>query len=703
MTAIKKRTNDELRGAAWKQAQAAFAAWNGWGRDLRVRTEKYERLYQAKYESSDHYYRGYNKNFLPELQSQVETEVALLKQLTIGTPQWYAFAGHTADDKDNATAVTGYTGYQLEEMAFESKWERFCRITSLHGWALAEACWRTTEEPVTRPYLSETADPNGGILAAYERNSDGSPKTTRTVEVVYDGPDFTPLVPESVMLSPSATSLEDTDYIFIRKRMPWSWLKHEESEGRLGEKAHGVALESLEGLRDFPADSSDDKQVEQARRRWAGLTVDVRMRMMSEDPSVDVAFLYTRLVLEPHEDQLADKVVITILAGQVIGVTKLPYWHGRWPFVLGWRIRREGTWVGYGLGEAGANPQAAVNDLLNQALDNGTLNLMNMRGIDRNAKVKKSQLRIRPNGVIETDGPPSSAIMNLPVNDFTGTARALILTILDAWRRAVGMPATLFAQPTEGIRSATELTGLRESAGIRPQNVARGLGENVLTPFLSMLYALDEQYVEQAKVIRVLGEDGVGYQSVDFRDLLGHYDLHVQLATEASHPQVLRSAIMAFLQTVAPFGPGVVNLQVGVRALASTFPLGVWAKELVPPTDQELFLGQLSADAENTVLGQGQPVPVRAYQNHQDHLKVHDAMLQEAQAEGLTIPDKTKAAIQTHIQMHRQYLSQAMSSAPPAGSTKMAGGSDQLPAVTGVQDMMAQQAGMPMASPMGPA
>lgn len=165
------------------------------------------------------------------------------------------------------------------------------------------------------------------------------------------------------------------------------------------------------------------------------------------------------------------------------------------------------------------------------------------------------------------------------------------------------------------------------------------------------MYAMIQQYVDQNMVIRIVGKDGIRWETVSPEDVACDYDIIPKIATDMDNRTIMRNQLIQFVTQLAPFYPRV-NIYKLVKKVYSLFGFED-VDEVVPEPPEEQAQNALTIEQELAVLMQGQKIDVRYFD---DHIAKLQALMQFMAQHGNQIPPQAKSAIEDKINQHANYL-----------------------------------------------
>ena len=315
--------------------------------------------------------------------------------------------------------------------------------------------------------------------------------------VIYDDPDVVHVDLWDLFIDPEATSIDDAEYVIHRVYRTKEYLKKQAAAG---------LYTNLEGI-ESTYTTSDSEISADERLGAVGLS-----RTKKQDDRIELLEYWTD-----------DRVIVVANRSQIIRNEENPYWHCKKPFIriVDHLVPHEL----YGIGEIEPIEylQYELNDTRNQRMDNVNLIINRMWKVLSNSEINPEQLVSRPGGVIVVDD--MAEIEPLPVEDVTASAYAEEVEIKRDIDRTMGVYNYARGETTDRRETATTASILSNAANERFEMKVRLMEDMGLRRLGLMLIQLNQQYIDRERVIRIVGEDGVYFQTVTPEDITGEFDV----------------------------------------------------------------------------------------------------------------------------------------------------------------------------------
>jgi hypothetical protein len=583
--------------------------------------------------------------FVPASFSVVETAVPRAVFALFGKRPYVNVEGRERSDVQNSRAVEALLDYDFEQARVSRLAVEFFKSMYTFGTAVARIDHHRDSYDIKHPptyTLDIDVDPEtGDILNATPRRLNNLERITR-----FDGPRMTNVNIFDFFPDPQFTRLDDMRYVIEREESTMSRLRHDDqvhfqATGKHKYKnlskvpAHrGGQMDDLGQAEDFRRDTAEVLRIGYG---WGD------ERPQKEEETVILHHYWER-----------DRYVVLANGSTVIRDGDNPYNDQRLPFVSAVCFPTLGEFYGQGLLNPIQYLQEELNTLRNIALDQGKLNLYGIWAIDENATLSDVDLAVYPGKTIYTEfqgGKPN-------------IEQVFQSSLPPDWER---------------LENRTQ-RDIQSTLAINDYMIGAGGGSAGTASEASMLNAsARQQFLDQRKVFRVLGEQGVDYPEIGPEEIAGRFDFRPTGMPSQPNREVYRQQLMQLMAIAA-----------GNPILAAQTKWDEVYKELWGMFDvqfPERFLltappKQMSQRNENLVILAGEKVAVDPNENHQEHMQE----LMPIMADVLASRDpRVQEAFQDHVNGHQRYLQQ-MSKTP--GQAQTPGGMSGAP---GNQPNTAQQ------------
>lgn len=644
LSRIGPEESDKILASVISEIDQSERTLNPW----KNKVVRYNELYKMIQKKKN--YEGLANVFVPEILRAVETISANIYKAITGSNPWFEYLGREKDDEGSALAMTQLVNYQMDENGFKSKLMDSIRQMVISGVTVRKVLWdfqqvsRKGKKVVTNSVVDSITKKQTKNRKVVDNNF---------AETIRDHWTF-----EGVDLLGFHISDVNTPYHDIQKAK-WMAEQYFVEEAWLREKfrkdwitdAYKEVLGSLQANNDSEYkrlykdrnsanynEESDRKDFEIIERWGLG-----RAKWVYSQEQLK------QLNLDPED--LVETVIIICNRKFVLKLEANPFAHGQKPYLSCPYIPEEFNWAGMGAGQIGEKLQEELNDSRNQVMDNKTLNLMCMWLKSKGSGIKNSQLRVRPLGVIDTNDMNGLEPLRPPV--LTGVGINIEGVVKNDLRESVGASSNLQGIAQAGVDTATESTIINREAFGRLAMIAEMYGNIVLKPMFMMIQYLNYQFYVQAKVIKVIGLQGIKFRKLDPDEIVGYKDVVIHLTTDVSdNPAVLRQQLIQFWTILQQMPPELIQFHWNMldKIYKQFFPTGSLEDLYEAPQGQEELL---TPEEENDLMINGTTVPVKKGDEDQSHLASH---LQDFETFKYALSEPSFRAFTDHIAKHQAQL-----------------------------------------------
>lgn len=566
------------------------------------RIVRYYELYKL-YQHKKHY-EGLATIFVPEILRAVETVVGDLYRAITNNNPWFEYQGRTKDEDAAAAAQTQLTLYQMDENGFKSRLMDSLRQMATAGLTVRKVLWDFKQVARTRKnYVEEPGDkldPTTGKPLTFKRW-----KKEQFLDTVKDHWTFEPVDLLSLLLpdiSVPYNDIQKSRWIGEQYVVDKQWVCERTKKGWLVEvDEKDYELQSTDG----EGTASRSKTLRDNRLRTSGFTIKATkpgsLEIFERWGLLPAKYVYDAQGLEDQGLDPDDEIeTVVILANRrcILKMEANPFFHNQKPYLFCPYVPQEFEFDGIGVGQIGEKLQEELNDTRNQTMDNKTLILMCMWLKSRSSGIKNQDLRVRPLGVIATNDMTGLQPLRPPV--LTGVGVNIEGTVKNDLREAVGASSNMQGIAQAGIGSATEAAQVAQASMGRLRLTQQLYGELVLKPLLVMVEYLNYQFYDHAKVIRIIGPQGMHYKKLTPEMLVGYKDIVLNLPADNGDPATRRQQELQFLTMIQQMPPQMIEYHwkllnkvyqetFGGRDLSELYDGPVDESELLS-TDQEVDL-----------------------------------------------------------------------------------------------------------------
>jgi hypothetical protein len=453
--------------------------------------------YRSKIDNANEYpYRA--RLFIPYSFTAVETSVPRMVEAVFSSDPIIAVKPTEQMDVNNSSILEILLNYQFKRMSFLDIFIPLVKDCFIVGRCFAKVDWKKEFRYMKQPAIDTTVDEMSGQPINMPMVDDKGNYVLEKQRIsFYDDPYIYRIDPYKFLLDPKADPVDPigtSEAVIMITESTVPQLKELEKEG---------IVRNISEVAKVKGSST----WEQGEDRYADM--DITKPSMVSDKHSNRVLLY-----EYWED---DRVIVLAEEKVVIRDEPNPYWHCRKPFVEA-RICPTNEIYGIGFMEMIESQQHELNDKHNQRADNITLALNRMYVIARDADIDTELLLSEPGGIIMSNYP--EGVQPLAQPDVTQSSFSEIGDIEDNIDRTLGIHDPSRGKPTDR-ETATGVVALQEQANMRFQLMIM-IFSKMLAKAADMMVDLNEQYLEDEKVIRITGGQ---YEKVpQASDVVGRYN-----------------------------------------------------------------------------------------------------------------------------------------------------------------------------------
>lgn len=643
-------------------------------------------------------------HYLPIVFKHTETALPALVAATLDTKRiWRMEALGTRVGREVARAQERLCNWQaFTTSGAEEAYEEMYWWAALLGTAFLDHYWEYEEQDRFQAIVRLVTDPHTGQPR----------KIKEVVEqqgvVVADTPKIVTLNPLDVWPSPDGRPGADCPWFIERVRTTIDALRSAAQQVQADDTPGHIDGEALEEwiARENPgAHSSEDE------RDWfddlVSDTWDQWMRELGYQGRDDD---------KDPEDHLTGERVVTLLRytsrheiitlgspQAVIGYSRNPYIHAKTGKIIHHFFKVPSCPYGRGLGQVLKSHQSIANENINRWLDtaaveaaapvivqrnavsildedfvwepNKILRALDVNAIKRLEMPAPTELALRLNGLLQGDADD--------VTGFTEQARGNA--------PAPGQTATAFQGLQNNLRTRITLHIRRSARTIQQSG--------------DLLLALNQQFLTEAQVVGLVGEDAQEYVEIQPWEIVGKTVVRATLNASRAQPELRAQRLAALTQVVLP-----VLMQGGAQIPAVARWLRMMLDEnevedahLIVPRVPSLNRDPLM---ENEALKRGVELEALPTEDHMAHIPAHGALHEDLLGAGIV---GAAGVVQRHLQSHLLMAAQqalTLGGGPPGmgpqGPEQNPGGTPAEQAGSATEGAAARQGTPGVASP-GPA
>jgi len=516
------------------------------------------------------------------------------------TPPFEVY-GREESDEQYASLIRDLISYQFEKCGFRSKYSLFVLQSLVRGTSIAKTYWKkdtkriTYREPIEQPVIEMIPDQMTGAMMPQVVGQEivGYDKKKKSVDM-YDDPYFEVVDIRDFFPEPDATDTNGT--MIHRTYKTLDELKKLGIYKNLGDikgdgvtdsgewdydhpRLNNIGLSSPEGHRAF---SEIDKQ------KKLGKTIEILECHCKYDMDGD--------------GKLEDCIFTVANRNVLIRAIENPFYHGESCFV---KIVYEpvlNEFFGRGVCEIAEDMQNELNDKRNQRLDNINLVLQPVmkyvEGMIHPALIKNfryapgAKLAVRDINASSWDRPP----------DVTMGVHKEIQDLKKDIQETLGaVPAiSPSANSNEVHRNTSGIMLLQGMAGERLKPVVELMDEMGLKKIVEKFHQLNQQFITEERVVRILGEKGANYKRVPMEAHQSLVDFIPAGTKEMANKEMKLMQLLRFTEVVSKIPK--FNIAVNYPEIGKEFTslFGFVNKNFIK-NEQEILQAQVEEKKEELV------------------------------------------------------------------------------------------------------
>lgn len=498
------------------------------------RLEIAEKRQRSDFKRFDRYYKLF-RNYIPKgkwaWRSKVfvpyvySTVITILSKMVANSPVINFVAREDGDDK-KAKLNSQLFSYQWEKVKGFLKLVDWVLVALLFGKGIIKVYWRYEKKRMKTREFSF-----GGLRK----------KIVEKTVILFDGPDFEVLDPLDTFIDPQAKTVQEAAWIIHR-----TYPTIEELKGTLdadGEPLYDLPSdEEIENSSVDPYDSQGTTNWKQSRARTTGAFTNAKDDTVSRPE-----------LLEHWTD---NECFYVLNRKFEIRRTDNQFWHSEKPFIELTDTPNPFDFFKMGVVEPIEQVQHALNDLVNQRLDNINIILNRMWKVGKNADVDEHELVSRPGGIIHANDITQVEAVVTP--DVTQSSYAEETNLKADIQQATGV-SDLYAKGVGGDTVVNRTAGgarlIVEESNVRIKFRMKFL-DAALSDLGHMWHALNEQFIDSDLVIRIIGPKGHEYVKMTPQDVIGDFDvIPVSGSTEPINKEAQTAQYLNWFQQIVQTFP----------------------------------------------------------------------------------------------------------------------------------------------------
>ena len=598
--------------------------------------------------------------YLPIVLKHVETAIPSLVAATLDGNRIWKLEGLTRTGKDAARALTRLVNWQAYTVSgAEEAYEDMYWWAAVLGTAFVDHYWDYREEVGFGAIVREVVEAGTGMRRKIK-------EVTEQNLVVADHPRLVCLNPLDVFADPEGSMGDDVNWYVERVRTTIGALRDSAGQGHID----GEALE--EWIDQFkPAERANsegdwfDDLVSDTWDEWLR-----EIGMEGRGDTVDDDDLVTQDLPVTLMRYRSKKEIITLGSREhIIGYSPNPYIHRKTGIVDHQFFKIPNCPYGRGIGTILLGHQSLANENINRWMDTAAIEANAPIIVDRSAvSILDDEFVFEPNKIIRARTVDAVKRMEVP-------APTNLAMLTDQHLQRDADDVTGFSEQARGVaqggQTATAFSGLQSNLKTRLLLHVRRASRTIRQSG-ELLVALDQQFMTEAQVVALVGEEAEDYVTIEPWEIVGKTVVRATLNASRANPELRAQRLVALTQVVLPI----------LQAQGDPAIVFRWARMLLDENDVEdvdLLIPRNSGKArdpmlENEALKHGVKIDALPAEDHAMHIQTHAPLHEELLAAGAVGAASVVAAhIQTHMLL-AQAQAQAMMAAGEVPAEDAAGG-----------------------------
>lgn len=366
-----------------------------------------------------------------------------------------------------------------------------------------------------------------------------------TEKVIYSGPDLITVDPFDFFPHPAMVDIDDDLPIIHRFRISPEQLIEKSKFGYYKPEAVAeIMLKLKEGYKPEVNDANDKNKKD--RLKLHDITYGF-------DKSGFITCYEWQGMFDINGDGLREPV-IGVLAdideGIIIRLVENPYKDKKKTWVLGKVYEQEGVLWGIGIADAISPQQKAATDLMNSVL-NAYYKYSRRRTYIRSDAIKNQKQLEKPYGVVEIldeERPIQDCVMEeTPITVGSDAAMLLQMQKQDSYSGS-GVPE-ISRGVTPGQKTTATASNLAAGQGtVLFEDMLGQVEDHLVLPICDKAIMIDQQFIDTAYAVRILGDDGYFWQTAKPEEIAGQVYFRSLASQRNTDRQIKAEQIMRGLQ-----------------------------------------------------------------------------------------------------------------------------------------------------------
>lgn len=475
-----------------------------------IREEKWKDYYK-KYRSYTQPVPDNRSNlFIPYSYSIVETVMPRIIETMFAVRPYIGLIPLRADQENKAQTIEKLIDYQLtQRIRIKHIAAMWVKDALIYGTGILKVGWKVEQRTsVVAEPLADFGEEIGELWGS--DLVEGLTDEVEQLVTVYDDPVVDNVDLFDFYVDPSARNIDEAAYCIHREYINIDDIKENSGEDRIYDAAEvNKLIQELKGDKVNDLEAYGEQHDTGVFDRLS--SVGYEGAPMTSD-KIEVLEYWTN-----------DRVIVVAGQRAVIRNEKNPYRLGKKPFVRIVDVPITGEFYGIGEIEPIADLQDELNTKRNQRVDNVSMIINRMWKVLRGANLDFNQLRSRSGGVVEVDDMADIEPIEFP--HITGDAYHEDEQIRSDIDMTAGVHDYTRGGSPDRRETATTASILSEAANERFKLKVTLMEDLGLRRLGEWLVALNQQFIDEERVISINGAKGLEVFEVAPNRLLGDYDI----------------------------------------------------------------------------------------------------------------------------------------------------------------------------------
>lgn len=534
-------------------AAAAFEGSTDWlDSNMRKQWERNLSSFQSRHAPGSKYqadaYKGRSRLFMPKTRSAMLSSEAAVASAYFSTGDVVNVEAQNSNDPVQVMAakvMSELLNYRLTKTIpwFLTLVGAF-QDASVSSVCISKQWWEVETKPLDVPLLGPTGEPVLDLET-------GEPIIETQQQIVKDQPRIDLIPAENFRVDAAADWLDpvgSSPYIIYCIPMPVTKVRAKMESGEWIDLPVSEILTAMEPHEDSTRQARDAQRV----GTYDSRTVD----------EYSTVWVHENILSHEGQDWVYWTLGTSRMLTEPVPIEEV-YLHGKRPFVVGITNLEAHRVYPSARVELGQDVQVAINDIVNQRIDNVQLVLNKRYRVQRGKNVDlRSLQRSVPGGIVLMDD--LNSVATDPTTDVTSSAYAEQDRMQMAFDEVMGSFSNATVQANRAMNeTATGMELMSDGANAIREYTLRIFNETWVEPVLRQVMALEREYETDQAVLMIAAERAEMFERWRNAEVLDHLihqsmNLSVNVGMGATNPKQRIDKFLFGMNAVAPFmGPKV--------------------------------------------------------------------------------------------------------------------------------------------------